>query len=135
METCKALHEYSWLVNEIRQSPSSNLETAIDKVIEKMPRDFVIRNFIMGHRAEVKGMFLTEWDQEEALAQERIEGREEGREEGRKEGREEGLEEGREEGKQFAKRSIYERLVADGMPAQKASIITGWNMNSTVFGE
>ena len=41
-----------------------------------MPRDFV--NFIMGHRAEVKGMFLTEWDQEEALAQERIEGREEG---------------------------------------------------------
>ena len=56
METCKALHEYSWLVNEIRQSPSSNLETAIDKAIEKMPRDFVIRNFIMGHRAEVKGI-------------------------------------------------------------------------------
>ena len=80
-------------------------------------------------------MFLTEWDQEEALAQERIEGREEGREEGRKEGREEGLEEGREEGKQFAKRSIYERLVADGMPAQKASIITGWNMNNTVLVE
>ena len=115
METCKALHEYSWLVNEIRQSPSSNLETAIDKAIEKMPRDFVIRNFIMGHRAEVKGMFLTEWDQEEALAQERIEGRE--------------------EGKQFAKRSIYERLVADGMPAQKASIITGWDINNTVLGE
>ena len=64
-------------------------------------------------------MFLTEWDQEEALAQERIEGREEGRE----------------EGKQFAKRSIYERLVADGMPAQKASIITGWNINNTVLGE
>ena len=123
METCKALHEYSWLVNEIRQSPSGNLETAIDKAIEKMPRDFVIRNFIMGHRAEVKGMFLTEWDQEEALAQERIEGREEGREEGL------------EEGKQFAKRSIYERLVADGMPAQKASIITGWNINNTVLGE
>ena len=76
METCKALHEYSWLVNEIRQSPRGNLKTAIDKAIEKMPRDFV--NFIMGHRAEVKGMFLTEWDQEGALAQERIEGREEG---------------------------------------------------------
>ena len=107
------MHEYSWLVNEIRQSPSSNLETAIDKAIEKMPRDFV--NFIIGYRAEVKGMFLTEWDQEEALTQERIEGRE--------------------EGKQLAKRSIYERLVADGMPAQKASIITGWNINNTVLGE
>ena len=106
---------------------SGNLETAIDKAIEKMPRDFVIRNFIMGHRAEVKGMFLTEWDQEEALAQERIEGREEGRKEG--------PEEGREKGKQFAKRSIYERLVADGMPAQKASIITGWDINNTVLGE
>ena len=67
-------HEYS--VNEIRQSPHGNLKTAIDKAIEKMPRDFV--NFIIGYRAEVKGMFLTEWDQEEALAQERIEGHEEG---------------------------------------------------------
>ena len=36
--------------------------------------------------------------------------------------------EGREEGRAEEKRSIYERLVADGMSAQKASMMTGWNL-------
>ena len=44
--------------------------------------------------------------------------------EGRNLGREEGIEEGRTE----EKRSIYEKLVADGMSMQKASMITGWNV-------
>lgn len=71
MDSCKPLYEYSWIVNEIRQNRGDNLEETIDKVINSIPEDFVIRSFIMGHRAEVKGMFLTEWNQEKVLQQER----------------------------------------------------------------
>ena len=77
MNACKPLREYAWLVNEVRQNPMGDLDETIDNVIDKMPYDFVIRDFIVGHRAEVKGMFLTEWNQEEALAHEREEGRSE----------------------------------------------------------
>ena len=48
------------------------------------------------------------------------------------EGRNVGREEGRAEGRTAEKRTIYERLVADGMTAQKASIITGWNVNAVM---
>lgn len=48
--------------------------------------------------------------------------------EGRNVGREEGRAEGEQHGRTAEKRTIYERLVADGMTAQKASIITGWNL-------
>lgn len=39
---------------------------------------------------------------------------------------------GREEGRSEEKRTIYERLIADGMSTQKASIITGWNVNTAI---
>ena len=78
MKACKPLQEYSWIVNEIRQNPGDNLEEIIDAVINRMPGDFVIRNFIIGHKAEVKGMLLTEWDQEKVLQQEREDSRKEG---------------------------------------------------------
>ena len=86
MDSCKPLYEYSWIVNEIRQNRGDNLEETIDKVINSIPEDFVIRSFIMGHRAEVKGMFLTEWNQEKVLQQEREDSLEQGREQGIVEG-------------------------------------------------
>lgn len=86
MDSCKPLYEYSWIVNEIRQNRGDNLEETIDKVINSIPEDFVIRSFIMGHRAEVKGMFLTEWNQEKVLQQEREDSLEQGREQGIAEG-------------------------------------------------
>ena len=38
-----------------------------------MPEDFVIRDFLIANRAEVRGMLLTEYDEEKVLAQERKE--------------------------------------------------------------
>ena len=38
-----------------------------------MPEEFVIRAFLLQNKAEVKGMFLTEYDQEKVLEQERRE--------------------------------------------------------------
>ena len=127
MNACKPLQEYAWLVNEVRQNPMGDLDVTIDNAIDNMPKDFVIRDFIIGHRAEVKGMFLTEWNQEEALAHER----DEGREEGRAEGRAEGIAIGEQRGEQRSQRSIYERLISSGkFTAQEAAEFTGWNGNA-----
>ena len=68
MNACKPLKEYAWLVDVIRKS-KKNIEEAIEQAINEMPENFVIKNFILGHKAEVKGMFLTEWNQEKFLKQ------------------------------------------------------------------
>ena len=75
MEACKPLYEYAWLVDRIRyyQKTTKNLEASIDMAINEMADDFVIKEFLLSNKAEVKGMFLTEWDQEKVLAQERRE--------------------------------------------------------------
>ena len=71
MDTCQPLYEYAWLVDTIRknQNTMKNLETAIDRAIDDMPNDFVIKKFLLLNKAEVKGMFLTEYDQEKVLSQ------------------------------------------------------------------
>ena len=63
---------------------------AVDKAINDMPADYEIRMFLMGNRAEVRDMCITEYNEAETMKMLREEGREEGRKEGRKEGREEG---------------------------------------------
>lgn len=94
LNACKPLREYAWLVEEVRKNNTSHDETgmssAIDKAINEMPNDYVIKPFLEAHRAEVKGMLLTEYNEAEQM--------ELFKEDGRREGREEGLEEGRAEG-------------------------------------
>ena len=71
MEVCKPLNEYAWLVDKIRhyQNTIKNLEVSIDMAINEMPDDFVIKKFLLLNKAEVKGMFLTEYNQEKVLEQ------------------------------------------------------------------
>ena len=73
MEACEPLNEYAWLVNAIRRHKKTmkDFEAAIDAAIDEMPDDFSIKKFLMMNKAEVKGMFLTEYDQEKVLLQER----------------------------------------------------------------
>ena len=73
MEACKPLNEYAWLVDKIRtnQKNKQDLERAVELALSEMPDDFIIKKFLLANKAEVKGMFLTEWDQEKVLAQER----------------------------------------------------------------
>lgn len=76
MEACKPLNEYAWLVDRIRayNETDKDIEIAVNKALDEMPDDFVIKEFLLAHRAEVKGMFLTEYDEEKTLQQERQEG-------------------------------------------------------------
>ena len=84
MRACKPMEEYAWLVAAIRRHEkiTHDLEQAIDKALDEMPDDFIIKKLLILNKAEVKGMFLTEWDQEKVLAEERREGEERGEKRG-----------------------------------------------------
>jgi len=46
-------------VSRIRANQESmRIEEAVDRVIEEMPEDFTIRQFLIGHRAEEKDASL-----------------------------------------------------------------------------
>ncbi|MBR1709691.1 MAG: hypothetical protein IJ719_12830 [Clostridia bacterium] len=57
------------------------MDAAVDAVLDEMPEEFVIRTFLLENRAEVKSMFLTEYNEEKVMEKERQEGRREGRDE------------------------------------------------------
>ena len=75
MEACEPLKEYAWLVDAIRRHEKifQDIEAAVDAALDEMPDDFLIKKFLLKNKAEVKGMFLTEYDQEKVLAYERLE--------------------------------------------------------------
>ena len=58
------------------------MSSAVDKAIDEMPNDYVIKNFLEAHRAEVKGMLLTEYNEAEQMELFKEDGRREGRREG-----------------------------------------------------
>ncbi len=51
----------------------------MDKAIANMPDDFEIKGFLKSHRAEVKNMCITEYNEEETMALFKKEWQEEGR--------------------------------------------------------
>ncbi len=85
MKQCKPLDEYAWFIGEIREQMAlkKDIETAVEEAINLMPEDYQIKPFLIGNKAEVKDMCLTEYKEEETMQLFREEGREEGREEER----------------------------------------------------
>ena len=81
MAVCEPLTEYAWIVDCIRNmQKTDNLETAIDKTIDIIPQSFLTKPFLEAHRAEVKNMLLTEYNETETMEMFREEGRAEGSE-------------------------------------------------------
>ena len=74
------------------------IEAAVDATLDEMPDNFLIRKFLLKNKAEVKGMFLTEYDQEKVLAYERLEGIQQGIEQGIERGIQQGIQQGIERG-------------------------------------
>ena len=66
-------------------SQKASERDAVDASVDEMPEDFVIREFIIANRAEVKTMLLTEYNEEKVMEKERQEGHKEGHKEGKKE--------------------------------------------------
>ena len=80
LENCKPLKEYSWFVDVVRKKKDQgemSLEEAVDCTLDEMPEDFCIREFLIGNRAEVKSMCLTEYNEAETMQMFKEEGREE----------------------------------------------------------
>ena len=82
LDACKPLGEYSWLVDEVRRNNTTKdeegMSSAIDKAISAMPDNYVIKPFLEAHRAEVKGMLLTEYNEAEQMELFKEDGRREG---------------------------------------------------------
>ena len=56
------------MVEEIRNNrKETGIDEAVDRAIEAMPKDFVIKAFLDAHKAEVKGMLLTEYDEAKTM--------------------------------------------------------------------
>ena len=70
------------LVDEVRRNNTTKdeegMSSAIDKAISSMPDDYVIKPFLEAHRAEVKGMLLTEYNEAEQMELFKEDGRREG---------------------------------------------------------
>lgn len=81
LDKCAPLKEYSWFVARVRDNLKTTdaLKEAIVAAIHAMPDDFVIKQFLLLHEAEVTHMYITEYDHDKALAEWKEEGREEGR--------------------------------------------------------
>ncbi len=68
LNTCRPLREYSWVVGHIRENRTlMPLEDAISRTIDEIPEDFLIRDLLIAHRAEVSDMLETEYNEEEVL--------------------------------------------------------------------
>ncbi len=93
LEGCEPLRDYSWFVDGVvnkQVQDRQSLARAIDETINEMPDDFVIKQFLLDNKAEVKRMWITEYDEKRVLAQQLEDGIEIGMERGLKQGREEG---------------------------------------------
>lgn len=66
MKNCRKLYEYSCLIEEIRKGleQGGSLKKAVEQAIESCIRAGILENFLRKHRAEVKSMILTEYDEE-----------------------------------------------------------------------
>ncbi len=68
-----------------KNKETMDISVAVDKAINEMPDDFELKSFLIGHKAEVTNMCLTEYNEAETMNMFKEEGREEGLEQARAE--------------------------------------------------
>lgn len=107
MEACPALKGYATLTSKIRehQHAGKPLQEATSEAIDYCIATGQLKTYLQKHKAEVKSMILTEYNEE--LHNKTL--HEEGLEEGLRQGLEEGLEEGLEQAL-----SLVLRMLSDG---------------------
>ena len=95
LTACESLNEYSWLVDQIRINVDAGmeLEEAVNKALDDMPDDYELKEQLLAHRAEVIGMWINEYNEEETMQMFKEEGKQEGIILGEQRGRQEGRQE------------------------------------------
>ena len=106
MKSCQALQDYAEYVNMVRENRLSgaDLNAAVEKALDEAVKRNLLNGYFNRHRARIKAMSLTEYDEEEAKKV----FHDDGYNEGRAEGMAQGMAQGRAEG------------MAQGMAAQKS---------------
>lgn len=80
LNNCRSLKDYMTLINEIRKnSKIMNFENAVDAAVTYCIEHDVLKTFLLKHRAEVKDVCITEYDEKTFVDGIRAEGRAEGR--------------------------------------------------------
>ena len=115
LSACEPLNEYAWLIEQIRSNINAGMEIdkAADKALDDMPNDYELKEQLMAHRAEVVGMWINEYNEEETMQMFKEEGIKIGEQRGRREGRQEGRREGRQEGENLLA-ALINKLISLG---------------------
>ena len=80
LNNCKPLKEYMILVEQIRQNRKTmDVEEAVDTAVTYCIDHDILRDFLIKHRAEVKDVCITEYNEQVFIKGIKEEGREEGR--------------------------------------------------------
>ena len=68
MDACKALSGYAQLIAKIRRyNEEYPLEEAVDKAVSECIKDGILADILTAHKAEVKGMVLTEYNETQTM--------------------------------------------------------------------
>lgn len=81
LKKCKPLSEYMELINRIRDNNEMGMDfnSSVDLAIDSCIRDGIMEKFLTKHRAEVRAVCITEFNEKAFVDGIREEGREEGR--------------------------------------------------------
>ena len=73
LEACRELHDYSYLVEQVRIGTRSGLDLpdAIEQAVKYCIQHNILKDFLAQHRAEVTNMILKEFDLEEHIQAEK----------------------------------------------------------------
>ena len=101
LEQCHLLYEYARFLEAVRKylkNPSYNTAEAIEQAVAECISEGILADFLIGHRAEVINVLLTEYDANLHMKATYEQGFDDGHEAGLSEGHEAGLAEGHEAG-------------------------------------
>lgn len=82
LNNCRPLKDYMTLINEIRKNcKTMEFESAVDEAVTYCIEHDVLKTFLLRHRAEVKDVCITEYNEKSFVEGIRAEGRAEGQNE------------------------------------------------------
>jgi hypothetical protein len=68
MEKCKVLSEYAVFIGKVREyQKNMAIEKAVDRAVNECIEEGILKEILISHRAEVKDMILTEYDEEKTM--------------------------------------------------------------------
>lgn len=82
LNNCRPLKDYMTLINEIRKNcKTMEFESVVDEAVTYCIEHDVLKTFLLKHRAEVKDVCITEYNEKSFVEGIRAEGRAEGQNE------------------------------------------------------